>query len=523
MSNPQDVIAGPTTTIRRLELLNSISRSQGVSYASDGVAAISPTITESNEDVVALFVGPEKKLFLAAKQLLVEHDFFKAALKPNFMEALHNEINLPEEDPSIFGHVIQFMKSGEFFPRKIELPTECILSRRPMFQDQYPNTRCDGGGHYSSKCEKLEVELDVNERGRLKDDHYKHHEQRLGMWNTTFATHILFCQMIDLYCVADKYQLLKLGDLCYDKIRLFPIGPKELAILAENILTRVANNDDPIHWLLNEALEYHRTPFEERDLSPVTRYERWVNQEGKSQGWSSSWGPPRDPYADLETFFTREMSLPAQSLYRNLTQLRSSVNQAPRWGYGQGWSCEDERRGMIFQSWTAKDAFAAYVHYAKKNNIFIAQCEEESVANSDNCFPKFEFCEARSGDLITKIYMDKPVKGFVYGYNNRCDKWGFYPRKLVEFFEKRSRKNCHCEPCEGYSIRMQDGPRFTPHDPNQTGRQNPRGRRSRKGGKGARCSNSALKDIRFLFNDNDHRTFRAAWHGQNESDPANGS
>ncbi|KAI9705092.1 MAG: hypothetical protein M1836_006875 [Candelina mexicana] len=506
----QDISTGQSARPYRVEQLYPTPRNEAVTCDSDIV--ITPLLSELSADVVALFVGPERKLFLAPKQLLDEQDFFRAALKPNFKEAFHNEIYLPEESPLTFSKVLQYLKSGEFFPRKVKLPSKCILNRGPMFQDWNHDTRCNGGGRYPSDCEKLEVELDVSERGRLREDHYKHFEQRLGMWNTSFATHVLFRQMIDLYCVADKYQLLKLKDLCYDKLQLFPIGPKELAVLAENALTRVANDNDPIHWLLTEALEFHRTPFEERDLSLVSRWQTRFNEEGKPIGETLTNVPPTDPYADLERFFIRDMSSDAQSLYRNLTQLRSEVNQRPRWGWTQDWCCEDERRGMIFREWTGKDAFAAYAQHAKKNNILIAQCEEECVARSDNCFLTFEFCEARSGDLITKIYMDKPVKGFVYGYNNRCDRWGFYPRKLVEFFEKRSRKNCHCEPCEGYSFRMQDGPRFTPHDPNQTGRQNRRGRRSRKGGRGARGNDAALKNVRFLFND--PMTIRAAWHGR---------
>lgn len=57
-------------------------------------------------------------------------------------------------------------------------------------------------------------------------------------------------------------------------------------------------------------------------------------------------------------------------------------------------------------------------------------------------FPGFEFAEAAPGDLITSVEVDRPAKGFVYGFVQRLERRGWFLSGDVRFLERRSSKFC---------------------------------------------------------------------------------
>lgn len=57
-------------------------------------------------------------------------------------------------------------------------------------------------------------------------------------------------------------------------------------------------------------------------------------------------------------------------------------------------------------------------------------------------FEVVEFAEAMPGDLVTSIAVDQPAKGFVYGFLQRSERWGWFLKEDVGFLEQRSSKHC---------------------------------------------------------------------------------
>ncbi|KZF22059.1 hypothetical protein L228DRAFT_268558 [Xylona heveae TC161] len=77
----------------------------------------------SGDSIVALNVGPERRLFAAHEEILVSSPFFaswcrgqSASLLKN-TNAMAKQMDLPDEDPEIFSAVLEYLYKGDYYPR----------------------------------------------------------------------------------------------------------------------------------------------------------------------------------------------------------------------------------------------------------------------------------------------------------------------------------------------------------------------------------------------------------------------
>jgi hypothetical protein len=64
----------------------------------------------SNPATVKVFVGPKRQHWAIVEDLLCNYsEYFRAAFKGNFKEAINKEIRLEEDDPAAFGKVIDWL------------------------------------------------------------------------------------------------------------------------------------------------------------------------------------------------------------------------------------------------------------------------------------------------------------------------------------------------------------------------------------------------------------------------------
>jgi hypothetical protein len=80
----------------------------------------------SDSQFVTVLVGPEKKLFVVHRDLLIYHsDFFRAALTGNFKEAENNIVALRDDEPHIFEFFVHWLYHKEL-PTKANAPAELL-------------------------------------------------------------------------------------------------------------------------------------------------------------------------------------------------------------------------------------------------------------------------------------------------------------------------------------------------------------------------------------------------------------
>ena len=83
--------------------------------AEDGEEPVPSSAYEFNAgDVVILLVGPqERKMVVHSPQITAHSEFFTAALKKEWIEGQAREIKLPEEEPEIMAHYIEYVYFGK--------------------------------------------------------------------------------------------------------------------------------------------------------------------------------------------------------------------------------------------------------------------------------------------------------------------------------------------------------------------------------------------------------------------------
>ncbi|KAI9878048.1 MAG: hypothetical protein M1830_002063 [Pleopsidium flavum] len=416
---------------------------------------------------ITLTVGPEGKVYEINEHILNRIPFFKSAFKKGvFLEGVENKMSLPEDDPVLFDRMTEFLCTGDYFPHLIPSPDPCdgIYKERTLFQHKNHLTAfservvCDDK-FYGQDCKTVELPIEIVVDLETKTTAvFGHMEERLGRWQTTEATHHLFEQEVLLFCMAEKYMMDDLKELSYRKISMFPQGPKALAVLADHIhakvyrgqTTGICNINYKMHEVVSCCMEYHQRFFDEwRSRHRLVKSSPYVHD-----------------YAEYMAVLEREMTSLGATLFHAMANAKESVEDRTRIMYGW-WKCADERIAVLQSDFEEDAAKYHWLDHAKQTDAE-AQYKVPNTLHSDNLFKGFEFCESRRGDTISKITVDKPIKGLAYGFNVRCEQWGFYPRKQLRFLETTSWRGCFCDDCQPPSFRDQ-GLRIYMHDPNDEG------------------------------------------------------
>jgi len=408
-------------------------------------------------------VGPEGKVYEIHEHVLKKIPFFKNALKAGvFREGVERKMTLPEDDPVLFDRMIQFLCTGDYFPHIVPAPDPCDwrYKERTLFQHKHHLTDfseriiCDSK-YNGQDCDTLETPIEVVVDVETDTSAaFKHMDDQPGRWLTTEATHSLFEQEVLLFCMAEKFMMDDLKELCYRKVLMFPQGPKELAVLADHIPAKVYRRENSDFYNINFKMQ--------KLLSRCVQYHQRFFDEWRSRHRCDKSSPLVHEYAGYMELLERQMTPHGATLFHAMAEARDSVEERTSLMYG--WStCAEERIGVLQSEYTEAAAKLDWLNHANQTD---AEAEDKlpNTLKSDNLFKGFEFCESKHGDTISRITVDKPVKGMVYGLNARCEQWGFYPRKMLRFLETNSWRDCGCDDCQPPSFRY-EGRRIYMHDP----------------------------------------------------------
>ena len=417
-------------------------------------------------------MGADPRPFFVPKELLLEVPFFRGALAADrFVEGRENKIRLPEDHAHLWKMAIEFLQTGEFFPRLVETRGVCKCSARMgLFQDW-------GSHNHFDEAVSLEIPLrTIGRNGTVQTFGWR--DQSMGDWVTDEATHLLFVNIVRLFCMAEKYASTPLMRLCLRKLHTFPIGPRAFAVLAEHC-TLFENppfecdwNEakSGLVWLVKNAANYHSLTYKE---SKIRRLWGVVCDNGGNPG----------PYEDLDAFLEASMTPEAWTTVQLLLHARVTATSGMRSRLDPGWwSCESERQGVFQKTWNEASAVLAWLALMKREG---RQWPKDAPApelrdgdEGTNLFPGFNFAEAEPGDLITSMSVDQPAKGFVYGFVQRSARWGWFLKDNVRFLEQRSSKYCNGECHEVWTFKC-DGLRLDMHDPEGRGIKFRTGRKSK--------------------------------------------
>ncbi|CAG8956780.1 hypothetical protein HYFRA_00011169 [Hymenoscyphus fraxineus] len=194
-----------------------------------------------NSTQVKLIVGPQENqhTLYAHKNALCSVAYFKACLREDaFIEGQTNTIVLPEEDPLVFRRLLEWMYTRSCFPVwHSEHETIRRLAPPP---------------HIQRLVENVENELylgSYKQIGAIAN----------GSSTSTDETFALFQVIVLTMCAAERYCMLDLQQHCMWKLKKFPVGAKEVAVLAQHILTNIPPSRKEIYDQLQDFINCHLT------------------------------------------------------------------------------------------------------------------------------------------------------------------------------------------------------------------------------------------------------------------------
>ncbi|KAH6668316.1 hypothetical protein B0J14DRAFT_159378 [Halenospora varia] len=194
--------------------------------------------TPYESPIIILSIGPEDEnpvLFYVHKEKLIHLPFFEAAIREDtFIEGQQGKISFEEEDPMLFRRVVEFIYEGDCFPRQKLLPAASFGFEVPL---KVKSTASD------SKEEDYVPSLAV--------------EMASGTYFAIAETHQLFTMVTKLLCVADRYIIEDLVEMTFQKLKHFPIGIKELAVLAQHVIRSIPETRGDIHKFLADQVYLH--------------------------------------------------------------------------------------------------------------------------------------------------------------------------------------------------------------------------------------------------------------------------
>lgn len=134
----------------------------------------------------------------------------------------------------MFRRVVEFLYEGDCFPRQKLLPAV-------LFGFEVP----------------LKVKRTASDS--KEEDYAPSHvvEMASGTYLALAETHQLFTMVTKLLCVADRYIIEDLVDMTFQKLTHFPIGIKELAVLAQHVIGSIPETRSDIHKFLADQVYLH--------------------------------------------------------------------------------------------------------------------------------------------------------------------------------------------------------------------------------------------------------------------------
>ena len=410
----------------------------------NGGHAANSNSTWSPPGTMIVRVGPARKAFYLSTTTLQNIEYFAMLVRHDCLETVMGHVELPDVDYPIFSKLVQCVEKHDFFPRLCKSPQQCRdLQPTTYFHGTTKERFC---GVPAEDCAELEAILEVVEEG--KNWRYGHNEQRIGQWFPTEATHHIFDQIVRLYCLAERWLMEDLKELCLFKINMFPLGGRALAVLAEHVVSEVPEGDSSIWnqrlWeLFRECVQYHQYPYEARRLT--------LGQEGKVL---------RKMYKPLSELLRRETNL-TPSINRILDNARDIRRGAVERSLHY-WTCEDERMAVCTLAYTAEDAKGDWC--ARKASPWRSRYPvAPEILKDDNLYRDFKFCPTDAGDMLAKVVENQPVLGFVYCENKTKLDWGFLPLKQIRYLKRRSVEDCECDEHREFSFTY-DGAHYTQDD-----------------------------------------------------------
>ena len=397
-------------------------------------------------------VGEERQEFLVKKDYLIDIEYFKCALKDGcWKEGRDNRIELPEDDPELWSLAIDFIMTNEFRPHVV--PTcNCVLGELwchdPEFDPPVQVIDAD------------DATVDFN----MADD-------QIGDWGYPDTTLVTLENLVGIFCLANKYLWRDLLGMCMEKIRLFPLGPAALPILAVTVGERkwcLGSEEcwdeglcDEYHELVRDAFRFHTGNY---DSAP----------EPSHTLRDHSWQETPNPYEPLKEFFKANMTAEAWKAFSLLEDNRLEQKERIRDAMdARYWECSTDREGVCVVAWDKQapdrlsardlkrkqDAPRQRCQYQKERDAKMkdgcdsfTNTEEEKVSTNqrDRTFSSgmHNFAEAEVGDLITHIKDDGADGRYVTGLVIRTNRRGRFPRSVLRIFEQRSRKHCNGACCQ---------------------------------------------------------------------------
>lgn len=435
----------------------------------------SPPTTTSPTSVIPITVGPEEQVFEVSEHILKKIPCFTTIFQTRtFLEGAEGRLRLPEDYPLVFDKMLHFLHTGDYLPHIVPSLEPCDEEHyKTLFQYKQRlecRTRHECERRYEASCcgsleGTLEVIVNLDENTAAP---YHHGDPQFGRWKTADATHGLFEREVLLFCLAERFMMDDLKKLCLRKIHMFPLGPRELAVLAEHVPAKVyeptgdhqINNE--LHQLLQQCIHYHQRYFDE-----------W-----RSQTWFWNLSENACDYADYLKVIESQMTAHGAMLFHAMTGARHSIEESVGIAHN-GWECSYERIGVCRSDYTelvARNDFGRSASRAGEDEESEATTTHTPTAPAlevhapENFYPGFEFCEAHAGDTIMHLTLNQPWKGLVYGLNVRADRWSWYPRKLLRFLETKSYRDCSCHNCEPPTFKVNGrGPWLYMHDPESKG------------------------------------------------------
>ena len=78
-----------------------------------------------------------------------------------------------------------------------------------------------------------------------------------GIFVATTRTHQLFTMIAKLLCVAERYMMEDLLQTSFEKLKLFPIGTKEVLVLIQELLGSIPESRTDIHKFVENQVRLH--------------------------------------------------------------------------------------------------------------------------------------------------------------------------------------------------------------------------------------------------------------------------
>lgn len=207
--------------------------------------------------MITISVGPLPKptLFYVHEHQLLEIPFFRGALRPDaFLESEQKCVKFEEEDPEIFSRLLEYLYEGDCFPRQVSCISGTTTAfERPLFvRRNVPGSEPEPYSNITGKSNLCQLNV-------------KKMLQRIsgiacGAWLPTYGNLHLFELVVRTLCLGDKYGAEDLVQNCLSKLRGFPVGTKEVTVLAKHLLTTIPKSEGrkDVYTFLSNHIRIHR-------------------------------------------------------------------------------------------------------------------------------------------------------------------------------------------------------------------------------------------------------------------------